>query len=138
MKKHLFIFTFLLVLVSLHSSLAAQKPAGMVKKQVTTASLEQTASFKVLGNCGMCQKTIQNAAVSAGALSADWNMETDLLTVRFNTAKTSVDAIQKAVALAGYDNAGYKAEDATYNNLHGCCKYDRTGAAGGTKSCTEN
>jgi hypothetical protein len=138
MKKHLFIFTFLLVLVSLHSSLAAQKPPGMVKKQATTASLEQTASFKVLGNCGMCQKTIQNAAVSAGALSADWNMETDLLTVRFNTAKTSVDAIQKAVALAGYDNAGYKAEDATYNNLHGCCKYDRTGAAGGTKSCTEN
>lgn len=138
MKKHFFIYSLLLALFSFHTSLSAQKTNGMVKKQASAATLTQTASFKVLGNCGMCQKTIQNAALTAGAIAANWNMETDVLTVSFNTSKTTLDALQKAVAQAGYDNAAYKAEDATYNNLHSCCKYDRTGAAGGTKSCTEN
>jgi hypothetical protein len=138
MKKYLFIYALVVLFVSLHNALSAQKPAGMVKKQASTASVEQTASFLVLGNCGMCQKTIQTAALGAGALAANWSMETDLLTVQFNPSQTSIDALQKAIAKVGYDNAGYKAEEETYNNLHSCCKYDRTGAAGGTKSCSEN
>ncbi|HOY17623.1 MAG TPA: heavy-metal-associated domain-containing protein [Haliscomenobacter sp.] len=96
----------------------------------------KNSEFKVLGNCGMCKKTIEKAAVSAGATTANWDVKTDLLAVSFDAKKVSKDAIQKAVALAGYDNAGYKADDEAYNKLHGCCKYDRTGEAGGTKSCT--
>lgn len=65
-------------------------------------------------------------------------MNTDLLAVTFDEKKTTTDAIQKAIAKAGYDNAGYNADDNAYNNLHGCCQYDRTGAAGGAKTCTDN
>ena len=107
-------------------------------QQAAPNTTSQSAQFKVLGNCGMCKKTIEKAALGAGATTATWDMNTDLLAVTFDEKKTTTDAIQKAVARAGYDNAGYKADDKAYNNLHGCCQYDRTGAAGGTKSCSEN
>jgi len=96
----------------------------------------KNSEFKVLGNCGMCKKTIEKAALGAGATTANWDVKTDLIAVSFDAKKVSKDAIQKAIALAGYDNAGYKANDEAYNKLHGCCQYDRTGEAGGTKSCT--
>lgn len=107
---------------------------GMVKKQAA-APAAQTETFFVLGNCGMCEKTIEKAALGAGAATATWDVDVDQLTVTFDPAKTSLDAIQKAVALAGYDNAGYKAPDSMYNNLHGCCQYDRSGAPGSAKTC---
>ncbi len=110
---------------------------GMVKKTAVASDKQEAAQFKVLGNCGMCKKTIEKAALGAGAGTAVWDVDTDMLAVTFDAQKTSVDAIQKAVAKAGYDNAGYKADDEAYNKLHGCCQYDRTGAAGGTKVCTD-
>ncbi len=107
------------------------------KKAATVSEKLETAEFAVLGNCGMCEKIIEKAALGAGAATAEWDVKADILKVSFNAKKTSTDAIQKAIAQAGYDNAGYKADDEAYNKLHGCCKYDRTGTAGGTKSCTD-
>lgn len=111
---------------------------GVFAQQTAAGNNLQNAQFKVLGNCGMCKKNIEKAAFGAGAATAAWDMKTDMLAVSFEAQKTSTDAIQKAIARAGYDNAGYKADGEAYNNLHGCCQYDRTGAAGGTKSCSEN
>lgn len=113
---------------------ANAQTGGLVKKQ-TAVPAAQTETFLVLGNCGMCKKTIEKAALGAGASTAAWDAEKDQLTVVFDPAKTSLDAIQKAVALSGYDNAGYKAPDTAYNNLHGCCQYDRSGAPGSAKAC---
>ncbi|MBK8965216.1 MAG: cation transporter [Lewinellaceae bacterium] len=109
---------------------------GLTKKAATAVTpTTQTETFQVLGNCGMCKRTIEKAATQAGAASANWDVEKDLLTVSFDPAKTSVDVIQKAVARSGYDNVGYKAPDEAYNDLHGCCQYDRSGAPGSAKSC---
>jgi periplasmic mercuric ion binding protein len=104
--------------------------------QTAASDNPQSTQFKVLGNCGMCKKTIEKAATSAGATTATWDVKNDLIAVSFDSKKTSKDAIQKAIALAGYDNAAYKADDEAYGKLPGCCQYDRTGEAGGTKSCT--
>ena len=97
---------------------------------ITTTATAQKAgggeSFKVLGNCGMCQKTIQGAALAAGATTASWDVNTNVMTVTYKKKSTSVDAIQKAIAAKGYDTPMYRASDETYNNLHGCCKYDRS------------
>lgn len=116
-----------------------QAQSGMVKKsaKTTTAQSEKTETFLVLGNCGMCQRIIEKAALGAGAVKANWDVDTDQLTVVFDPAKTSADVIQKAVAQSGYDNVGYKAPDAVYNDLHGCCKYDRSGAPSTAKSCED-
>ncbi|MCC6460233.1 MAG: heavy-metal-associated domain-containing protein [Saprospiraceae bacterium] len=107
----------------------------MVRKKTATTSTEQTEKFKVLGNCGMCERTIESAATGAGARSAEWDADAHTLTVTFVAGQTSADQIQKAVAQSGYDNAGYKAPDTVYNALHACCHYDRSGAPSTAKAC---
>ena len=132
------IFLPVFALFLFFSAAQAQKPSGMVKKTAkAVAPVAETATFKVLGNCGMCQKTIQGAAATAGASKADWDKETTMITVVFDPARTSVDAIQKSIAQAGYDNDGYKGVEEAYNNLHACCQYDRTGAPSTAKECEE-
>lgn len=56
----------------------------------------------------MCKRAIEKAATQTGATSANWDEEKDMLTMSFDPATTSVDAIQKAVAMSGYDNAGFR------------------------------
>jgi len=130
------VFSILALSVCFFNAIGAQQMTGLTKKAATAVTpTTQTETFQVLGNCGMCKRTIEKAAIQAGAASANWDVEKDLLAVSFDPAKTSVDAIQKAVARSGYDNGGYKAPDEAYNNLHGCCQYDRSGAPGSAKSC---
>jgi hypothetical protein len=86
--------------------------------------------IKVAGECGMCKKTIETAAKNAGATYAVWNVESKELSVKYDKKSSSRDKIQKAVAAKGYDTPGYKATDESYEQLHECCKYDRTAATG--------
>jgi periplasmic mercuric ion binding protein len=127
--------TLLAACASLFFNNCTNAQNGMVKKTATATASLQTETFQVLGNCGMCKKTIEKAAAKAGTATANWDVDKDLLTVSFDPAKTSADAVQKSVAQAGYDNVGYKAPDAAYNGLHGCCQYDRSGAPSSAKSC---
>ena len=86
----------------------------------------KTEKFEVRGNCGMCEKRIEKAALSVDGVSkADWNKETQKLEVVFDDTKTNVDKIQKAVAKVGHDTEKYKAPDDVYNKLPGCCLYER-------------
>jgi len=48
-----------------------------------------------------------------------------MLTVSFDPAKTTVDALGKKLALVGHDTEKYKAPDDVYAKLPGCCHYDR-------------
>ena len=82
------------------------------------------ADFDVSGNCGMCKKTIEKAAKDAGATFAEWNQETKRLAVKYGR-QTDLLKIQRKIAEAGYDNAGARASDEAYNQLHACCQYDR-------------
>ncbi len=137
MKNYKFLLAaMLLTAFSVRVSIA-QSTTGFVKKTGKAVTTTQVDTFKVLGNCGMCQKTIEKAAIGAGASAASWNKDSKIISVTFDPAKTSVDAIEKAIAGAGYDNAGYLAEKKTYKKLSDCCQYDRTGTAGGTKVCKE-
>lgn len=86
-----------------------------------------TEKFKVFGNCGMCEKTIEKAANDVkGVKKADWDKETKQIEVTFDPEKTTLDAIHQAIADVGYDTKKVKAKDEVYNKLHSCCKYDRT------------
>ncbi|MCK6692162.1 MAG: copper chaperone [Thermoanaerobaculia bacterium] len=136
MQSFKIVFAILALSACFLNTADAQATTGMIKKKaVTVAPVAQTETFQVLGNCRMCKRAIEKTATQTGATSANWDKEKDLLTVSFDPATTSVDAIQKAVAMSGYDNAGFKAPDDVYNNLHGCCQYDRSGAPGSAKPC---
>lgn len=85
----------------------------------------KTATVKVYGNCGMCETTIEKAADKSKVSKADWNEETKMATITYDSKKTNADAVLKNIALAGYDNQSFLAPDAAYNKLPACCRYDR-------------
>jgi copper chaperone CopZ len=82
-------------------------------------------TVKVYGNCGMCKKTIEKAANEKGIVKADWDIDSNMLTMTYDSAKTNPDAVLKKVAYAGYDSDKFRAPDEAYDALHGCCQYDR-------------
>jgi len=87
----------------------------------------KSEKIEVKGNCGMCESRIEKAAKSVeGVSQADWNKETKQLEVSFNDTKTSLDKVEVAIAKVGHDTPHHKAKDAVYNELPGCCKYDRS------------
>lgn len=84
----------------------------------------QHSTFAVSGNCEMCKERIENAAKSVKGVSiAVWDIKTKKITVAFKSGETDVNAIKKAIALAGHDTDKYKADSKTYNGLPGCCLY---------------
>lgn len=88
---------------------------------------EKTEKFEVKGNCGMCEKRIEKAALGVNGVSkADWSKETKKLDVTFDDTKTSLDKVEVAIAKAGHDTPKHKASDEVYSELPGCCKYERT------------
>ncbi len=91
----------------------------------------QTSTMKVWvnGSCGMCETRITSTAKEVGAQSASWDSESKLLSVEFDSQKTSIDAILKKIAEVGHDNEKYKTTENVYDSLPGCCHYDRTEAS---------
>ena len=73
----------------------------------------------------MCKKTIEAAALKAGASVANWNKETKVLTVEFKERKTNAQKIQESIANAGYDTQDVTAPADSYGKLPECCQYSR-------------
>ena len=90
----------------------------------------KTEKFEVAGNCGMCKTRIEKAVNSVeGVSSADWDKETKMLEVSFNSEKSDVHKVHLAVANVGHDTKMHKASDEVYDGLPGCCKYERMASA---------
>ena len=84
----------------------------------------KTEKMKVFGSCGMCENRIEKAASDLeGVTSADWNKETKMLEVSFDSEKVKIEDIHKAIAKVGHDTEKEKADDKVYNALPGCCQY---------------
>ena len=84
-----------------------------------------TDTVKIYGNCGMCKTKIEKAANQNNISKAVWNEETGMAIISYDATKTTKDNILKKIASVGYDSDSYKAPDAIYNKLPGCCQYDR-------------
>jgi copper chaperone CopZ len=99
--------------------------SGGTKISVDADNLTQK-SVMVAGNCGMCEARINKAASEVnGVASAAWNNSTKMLTVSFDASVTNLLEIEKAVSKSGHDTKNTKANAAKYNDLPGCCKYER-------------
>ncbi|MFE7088474.1 heavy-metal-associated domain-containing protein [Sphingobacterium spiritivorum] len=94
-----------------------------------TAALAQskTEKIKVLGNCGMCKKRIEASLKDEAITNADWDKNSKILTVTYNSNKINSQTIQQKIANAGHDTPQVKAKNEIYDKLPGCCQYDRTG-----------
>jgi periplasmic mercuric ion binding protein len=99
---------------------------GNAHSQTGSQNQPTTSEFKVYGECGMCKSRIEKAAKVDGVTSALWDKETKILKVEFLPSKVKVETIHKNIAKAGHDTEKMKADDATYNKLPECCKYERS------------
>ncbi|MEX0967773.1 MAG: heavy metal-associated domain-containing protein [Bacteroidia bacterium] len=83
----------------------------------------QQARFAVKGICKMCEERIEEAALVRGVQTAEWNINTDTLTIRYNPAIITEMEIQQKVADAGHDTQDIKASSEKYEELPLCCRY---------------
>jgi len=116
MKTNIFV-TISLFLASVFSVKSSEMKQNIPNAVTTTLS--------VSGNCGMCKKNIETAANKKGVSAGIWNETSKILTITYNSKKTTQDEILKRVAYAGYDNEKFLAPDEAYTKLHECCQYER-------------
>lgn len=94
-----------------------------VKKDIANTD----TSFGVRGNCVMCKSTIEKAVNNLEGISkANWDRLRKKIDVSFDSSKTNLDAIHKAIANSGYDTDKLNGNEEAYSNLPGCCKYDHS------------
>lgn len=89
-----------------------------------------TENVKIYGNCGMCKQTIEKAGNVKKVAEIDWNKDTKMATITYNSKKTNKDEILKRIALAGYDSENFLAPDEIYASLMECCQYTRAKDSG--------
>lgn len=110
---------------------AITRADGKVENSAKTSTITDTdeelksIAFFVAGNCNMCKSRIENAAKKLeGIQSATWDKATKQLTVKATSSIIPTD-LEKAIAKAGHDTENIKANQSTYNDLPGCCQYER-------------
>ena len=84
------------------------------------------SNFEVIGNCEICKKRIEKAALSLkGVKMATWDIPSNILSVTYNSNKILLDQIQSTIANLGHDTPLFRAPDDVYNELPMCCIYER-------------
>ncbi len=86
----------------------------------------RTVTVHVNGDCGMCEPRIEKAAYVKGEAEADWDVDAKTARITYDSVRTTLDAVLKRIAEAGYDSEKFLAPDAAYAALPGCCQYERT------------
>jgi mercuric ion binding protein len=118
--------TFSLLLTVMIAAAISQSTFAQKNDQNTVKTIaSKTESFKVFGNCELCQTRIENAVKEEGASSASWDKDTKMLTVTYDPSKTSRDKLSKKLASVGHDTEKYRAPDDVYDKLPACCHYER-------------
>ena len=101
--------------------------SGCTAQTPSAAGIKHAHSItvRVDGDCPMCEKTIEAAAFRKGEAAADWDVKAKTALITIDTMRTTVDAVLRRIAEAGYDNERYLAPDKAYKGLPGCCQYER-------------
>jgi outer membrane receptor for ferrienterochelin and colicins len=84
---------------------------------------DSSTVFKVFGNCEQCKTRIEKAAKMKGVKNAVWDVDSKLLSLTYDTAKVSLNAIQARIVSVGHDLENKKAASNVYDKLPSCCKY---------------
>ena len=99
------------------------------KQNITELSDESKIVLKdiyVAGNCGMCKARIEKTAKNVnGVVSAEWDKDNKMLKLEFDNSQTSIGEVSDAVSKSGHDTKYAKAQKEVYDELPGCCQYER-------------
>ena len=83
----------------------------------------EKVEIKTSAICGMCKNTIErDLAFEKGVKSADLDLETKVLTVEYNSKKTTPDKIRTRVTKVGYNADDKKRDPKAYSKLPACCQ----------------
>jgi periplasmic mercuric ion binding protein len=85
-----------------------------------------SATIAIKGNCEECKKRIENAADIKGVKRCEWQEDKQQALVIYNSQKTNLETIEKAIAASGHETAHVKANEKKYAALPDCCKYKST------------
>ena len=108
------------------------KEQVVIKKAPSTISevsteMQSDYSIGVKGNCGMCKTTIEKAVKELDfVVEAEWGIQSKILDVKFNNPSDfDLDELNSAITESGYETMNTTANQASYDALPMCCKYDR-------------
>ncbi len=88
------------------------------------AIIENT--FAVSGNCDMCKSRIEKTASNIeGIRLAEWDKESKMLKIEYDTTLVTLQNIQERIATVGHDTESAFAPDSVYQKLPMCCQYER-------------
>lgn len=105
-----FIFSILFVLIS-----------------TATMAGNKVVKIKTSAICDMCKDRIELVVNNLDGIKKSMlNVDSKMLTVKFNTEKITAEEIRKAVSDAGYDADNIVANEKAYSVLPGCCKKGST------------
>jgi len=94
--------------------------------ELTEESVIVTKDIFVAGNCGMCKARIEKTAKNInGVVKAKWDKDNNMLKLEYDSSQTSLGDISAEVSKAGHDTKYSKADSNVYDELPGCCQYDR-------------
>jgi copper chaperone CopZ len=86
------------------------------------SNIEQV-NIKTSAVCKKCKEKIEsNLSFEKGVKDVELNIETKIVTVKYNPDKTDPDNIRKAISKLGYDADDIKSDCKAYENLAQCCK----------------
>ncbi len=111
---------FLLVALSLIVLNGTTFAAGVTEKKEVKV---QTSA-----KCKMCKARLERTlGLSKGVESAQLDLKDKVLTVQYNSKKTSEDAIRETIRKTGYDADNLAANQQAHDKLPKCCR--KTAAA---------
>jgi outer membrane receptor for ferrienterochelin and colicins len=79
--------------------------------------------FKVYGACEQCKDRIELAIKIKGVRIGNWNVDTKMLTLQYDSSVVSLEKIQNKIVAVGHDLETKKANDKVYEQLDACCHY---------------
>ena len=95
-----------------------------INAQSTTKKKFAKETVYVKGVCKMCKARIEKAALVKGVIMADWDKQTQFLTVTYKTKKTDLDKICQAITDSGHEAGALKVDETVYEVLPDCCQYN--------------
>lgn len=83
----------------------------------------QTVVIHTSAECSECEQRLENGLnYTKGVMFAEFDLESRNVTVKYNTKKTSPEALRKVINGLGYDADDTKADKTAFEKLPACCK----------------